>query len=195
MILSKEDYLYYRECDKNALGQNNVKIKHRLFKDAIWKYERLLRKAEYIKNCKHGLIPRLYGVWIQYRFVRLGEHLGMTIGLNVIGPGLAIVHSGTIVISHHARIGANLRIHEGVTIGVSGDGYLSGTNAPIIGNNVFIGSGAKIIGGIHIADNVAVGANAVVILDIIEPKTTWAGVPARMVSHRGSGDYMPQNRK
>ena len=76
----------------------------------------------------------------------------------------------------------NCRIHEGVTIGST-----SGSKqAAIIGNNVFIGSGAKIIGAITIADDVAIGANAVVVKDILEPGTTWAGNPARKISDRNS---------
>ena len=52
--------------------------------------------------------------------------------------------------------------------------------------NCYLGSGAKVIGEVSIADNVAVGAGAVVTKDITEPGTTWAGVPARKISDRDS---------
>lgn len=59
---------------------------------------------------------------------------------------------------------------------------------PKIGNNVFIGTGAKVIGGITIADGVAVGANAVVTSSILEENITVAGVPARKISNHSSRD-------
>ena len=62
--------------------------------------------------------------------------------------------------------------------------------APKIGNNVFIATGAKIIGNITIADGVAIGANAVVVKDILEPNTSWGGVPARKLSDNGSEKYI-----
>lgn len=62
--------------------------------------------------------------------------------------------------------------------------------APIIGNKVFIGSGGKIIGSITIADDVVIGANAVVTKDFLEANTTWAGNPAKKVSNNGSYHYL-----
>ena len=76
-------------------------------------------------------------------------------------------------------IGANCRIHEGVTIGATN----GASDVAHIGDNVFIGSGAKIIGGVKISSNVAVAANAVVVNDIItEEGCTVGGVPARVIS-------------
>jgi len=94
-----------------------------------------------------------------------------------VGPGLYIGHTGLIVIHHEVVIGKNLDIAHGVTIGTKGVGH-KGT--PIIGDNVFIGSGAKILGSIKIGNNVRIGANAVVTQDI--PKNcTAVGVPARII--------------
>ena len=59
-----------------------------------------------------------------------------------------------------------------------------------MGDNIFLGSGCKIIGEVSVADNVAVGANAVVTKNIEEPNTTWAGVPAKMISNHGSKAYI-----
>lgn len=56
----------------------------------------------------------------------------------------------------------------------------------MIGDNCYFGSGAKVIGAVRIADNVAVGANAVVTKDIEESGTTWAGIPAKKISDQGS---------
>jgi len=77
-----------------------------------------------------------------------------------IGPGLCVGHFGGIIISPGARIGLNLDISQGVTIGVSGEGLDRG--APTLGDNVYIGPGAKVFGKITIGNNAKIGANAVV---------------------------------
>lgn len=119
----------------------------------------------------------------KFRFHRLSIKLGFSIPINVFGPGLAIVHYGTIVVSNGAKIGANCRIHEGVTIGATN----GSSRAAIIGDNVFIGSGAKIIGEVRISSNVAIAANAVVVRDVIcENGCTVGGVPAIIISRNNS---------
>ena len=105
--------------------------------------------------------------------------LGLSIPLGVFGPGLSIAHYGTIVVNKNACVGVNCRIHPGVCIGVAHG------RAPTIGDNVYIGPGAKIFGGVTVGDNAAIGANAVVNKDV-PPGVTVAGNPARIVSHRGS---------
>lgn len=97
--------------------------------------------------------------------------LGFTIPINVFDKGLSIAHCGTIVVNDHSKVGQNCRIQECVNLGATGGNSLS----PIVGNNVFIGTGAKLIGGITVADGVSIAANAVVVKDILEPNTTWGG--------------------
>ena len=87
-------------------------------------------------------------------------------------------------INDKAKIGNNLRIHEGVTVGASGG------DAPVIGNNVFLGTGCKVIGAISIANDVTIGANAVVVKSILEAGVTYAGVPAVKVSDNNSYQYV-----
>ena len=65
--------------------------------------------------------------------------------------------------------------------------------APVIGDNCFLGTGAKVIGEITIADNVAIGANAVVCKSIEEPGTTWGGVPAKKISENSSRSNLCRN--
>ena len=95
---------------------------------------------------------------------------------------MAIAHAGTIVVNSHAKVGANCRIHVCVNIGAD---ISDGTAAPHIGDNVYIGPGAKIFSGIIIGDNVAIGANSVVNKSFKDGNCTIAGVPAKVVSHRG----------
>lgn len=184
MISSKNEYQYYLKCDKVALQKTTKcpRFKH----DIIWTYQILLRKCEYISNCKRGIIWVLYNKWLKYKFVVLSQRLGLSIPFNVFGPGLAIVHYGCTVVNQHAKIGYNCRIHEGVTVGTNA----FSDKAPHIGNNVYIASGAKIIGDITIAEGVCIGANAVVVKDILEPNITVGGIPARKISNNNSDKYL-----
>jgi len=181
MIDSREAYQYYLEQDKIALGRKRNKHPQ-LFGDEIWKFEILLRKVEYDENCRHGLTAKFVGKYHKFRFHRLSVRLGMTIPPNVFGPGLSIPHYGTIVVHGNARAGKNCRLQEGVTIGATNGSH----EAALIGDNCYFGSGAKVIGAVRIADDVAVGANAVVTADITEPGTTWAGAPAGKISDKDS---------
>ena len=90
----------------------------------------------------------------------------------VIGPGLFISHGQGTILSAE-RIGANLQVHQGVTVGWD----YKGDRRPIIGDDVFIGAGAKILGAITIGDGARIGANAVVVCDV-PAGATAAGVPA-----------------
>ena len=91
-----------------------------------------------------------------------------------IGAGLRIFHFGCIVLNPDVIIGENCTLRHGVTIGTrTGD-----HDVPVIGDNVNIGAGAKILGKIKIGDNVTIGANAVVITDIPDDHIA-VGVPAR----------------
>lgn len=183
MIKSKNDLYLYLEKDKAALRKDYKKPK--LFHDIIWKYEIIMRKCEYFQNCKKSFWGKFICKIYKFRYVRLGQKLGFSIPLNVFGEGLYIVHYGSIVVNQYAKIGKNCRIHEGTCIGADGE-----NKAPIIGDNVFIATGAKIIGDVVIADGVSIGANAVVVKNISEPNTTWAGVPAKKISNKGSRKYI-----
>ncbi len=109
--------------------------------------------------------------------------LGFSLPLNVFGPGLSIAHYGTLVVNKGARVGSNCRLHSCVNIGTeAGKAY----EAPTIGNDVYIGPGAKIFGSITIADGIAFGANAVVNKSFSTPNVTIAGVPAREISQKGA---------
>ena len=109
--------------------------------------------------------------------------LGFTISPNVFGPGLSIGHPGTLTVNGVAKVGKNCRIHTCVFIATKA-GFSD--KVPKIGDNVYIGPGAKIFGPIVIADNIAIGANSVVNKSFLEPGVTIAGIPARKISDKGS---------
>ncbi len=95
-----------------------------------------------------------------------------------IGKGLFIDHGMGVVIGETTIIGENCTLYQGVTLG--GTGKDKGKRHPTIGNNVTIGSGAKVLGPFTVGDNSKVAANAVV-LNEIPPNSTCVGVPAHIV--------------
>ena len=91
-----------------------------------------------------------------------------------VGRNFIIDHFGGIIVSGYAKFGDNCRIRNGVSVGLR---RVESPCAPVIGNNVDIGAGAKLLGAITIGDNVLIGANAVVVTDV--PSNSIAmGVPA-----------------
>ncbi|AGK96262.1 serine O-acetyltransferase EpsC [Clostridium pasteurianum] len=98
-----------------------------------------------------------------------------------IGRGLFIDHGMGVVIGETAEVGDNVVLYHGVTLG--GTGKHKGKRHPTVGNNVLIGSGAKVLGPVNIGNNVKIGANAVVLKDVPD-NCTAVGVPARIIPPR-----------
>jgi serine O-acetyltransferase len=107
---------------------------------------------------------------------------GLDLSGTPIGPGLFISHGQGTVLSAE-RIGAKLWVHQGVTVGWD----YQGARRPVIGNNVFIGAGAKILGDIHVGDGSRIGANAVVVCDV-PAGATAVGIPAQIRQRTGHPD-------
>jgi serine O-acetyltransferase len=180
MILSKSDYKIYLSADSKALGRERVAFRQRakelFFPSYVWQFQHCLRKVEYVKNCKlNGLAGKIHYVLLYRRFCRLSLRLGFSIPPNVFGPGLAIVHYGTIVVNAKAKVGANCRLHPSTCIGASG----GSDKAPQLGDNIYIGPGVKIYGNIVLGNNIAVAANTAVNRSFTEDGILIGGVPAR----------------
>ena len=97
-----------------------------------------------------------------------------------IGRNFVIEHSGGVVISGFARFGDDCRIRNGVVVGLS---RIDEPHAPQIGNDVDIGTGAKLLGNIRIGNGVRIGANAVVLTDVPD-NSIAVGVPAQVKPRR-----------
>jgi serine O-acetyltransferase len=102
----------------------------------------------------------------------------------VIGKSLFIDHGMGVVIGETAEIGNNVTLYHGVTLG--GTTWQKGKRHPTLGNNVVIGTGAKVLGPVRIGDNTRIGANSVVIGDI-PPNSIVVGIPGKVV-FRVEGD-------
>lgn len=126
------------------------------------------------------------GLRVFARFFSLINFLlfGIEIATNCsIGPGLFFPHTHGTVIGA-VRIGRNAVIYQGVTIGAKSlDLTYDEIHRPVIGDNVLIGSGARVLGGISVGHNVRIGANAVLLMSVGD-NVTVAGVPARVVDVR-----------
>jgi serine O-acetyltransferase len=126
--------------------------------------------------CAKKHIPLMKG--LIYRFVYRFHGLEISPGADV-GGGLYIAHPIGTVISAK-QIGRNCTIIASVTIGMRNEWEF-----PVIGDNVFIGAGARVLGGIHVGDGAVIGANAVVI-DDVPAGATVVGVPARIIKLKGN---------
>lgn len=120
------------------------------------------------------------------------RHLSVRYGYELpistqVGPGLYLSHLGPIIVNYKAILGRNVNLSTGVVIGRASRGERQG--APTIGDRVYVGPGAKVFGEITIGDDAAIGANAVVSKDV-PPGVSVAGIPASIVSARGSEGYV-----
>jgi len=137
---------------------------------------------------KKSLIFKPFFLLCTLRYRQISIKFGIDIPPSTkIGKGFYIGHHGSIVISGNAVIGDNCNISQGVTIGQVNRGPRKGF--PVLGNNVYVGPGAKIIGNVRIGDNVAIGANAVVTHDVPN-NAVVVGVPSRIISYAGSVGYI-----
>lgn len=161
------------KCDsRNYISQKRSifrRIKYNLFANPIsdqkynWKYIKALRYVEFfdIVRKENILFLPLYLLALK-RLRKYSYITGFQIPPHICGKGLTIWHWGSIIINPAAKIGENCTLYPGVLIGhkTPGDG------AAVIGNNVFIGAGTKIIGAVKIGDNVTIGQNCVITKDI-----------------------------
>ena len=129
----------------------------------------------------HQFFKRIRLNFIGCFFLELNRFLnGCVIGQGArFDKGFVIMHPVGIVINSAVKGGENIVIESGVVIGAAKNGLP--VKAPVLGNNIFIGSGAKILGHVRIGNNVKIGANAVVVKDVTD-NVTVVGIPAKVVS-------------
>lgn len=179
MIKTRADLQLYLQQDASANGENTSKLKSKLkfYLNPRLHFTRNLRYYEYYANQPRNLWNKIMTAYHYFIHKKLSYKLGYTIYKNNFGPGVCFCHYGTLVVNKKAYIGANCRIHVGVNIGGTDEGV------PMIGDNAYIGPGAKIFGNIIIGNNVSIGANAVVNKSFPD-NVIIAGVPAKIIKYK-----------
>ncbi|MDB6140378.1 MAG: transferase hexapeptide repeat containing protein [Verrucomicrobiaceae bacterium] len=157
-----------------------------------WRFEPGFRLTFLMRLCRYTRL-RPWLRWTFYFPLRLWfNRLSMKLKvfmdpLATIGPGLYLGHPFMIVINWRVKIGKDCSIGHEVTLGSNGRGDLKG--CPQVGDRVYIGPGAKVIGHLTLNDDAAIGANAVVTHDV-PANGVAVGIPARVISLRGSAGYV-----
>lgn len=160
-------------------------LRHFLFTPG-YKYTVVMRTCGYLRTRRFNA----FGLYLLFKWflLRCRYKYGIAIPeYTVIGPGLFINRFGGIYVNGDAIIGANANLTHGTMLGQANRGAYTGS--PILGDRVFLGAGAKIIGRVQLGDDCAVGANAVVTKDVPE-KGVVGGIPARLISQSGSDGYV-----
>jgi len=135
---------------------------------AVWGH----RVSHWLWTHGHKLLAR----WVSQTvrgFTGIEIHPGAT-----LGPGFFIDHGMGVVIGETAEIGANVTLYHGVTLG--GTSLNKGKRHPTLGDNVVVGTGAKVLGAITIGEGCRIGANAVVVKSVL-PNSVVVGVPGQAV--------------
>lgn len=139
----------------------------------------------------HWLLGRPWPVriWFEPWYLLLSLRMRTRWGIEIhrsaeIGEGFYIGHYGGIMVSGWAKLGRNVVVAQQTNIGVAGRGERHG--APTIGDNVYIGPGAKVFGRIRIGDNVKIGANAVVYKDVPDNAVVVLDPGFRIISYAGN---------
>lgn len=140
----------------------------------------------------HRVAHALHGVGLSLAPRLLANFTRMATGIEIhpaacIGEALFIDHGEGVVIGETARIGDEVTLYQGVTLG--GTGFARGKRHPTVGNHVIVGSGAKLLGPIEVGDRAKIGANSVVVHDVPADSTVVGnpGHPVRVNGRRPEG--------
>ena len=146
----------------------------------------------FLYNGLHATIYYRISHWLYCHHCRflarwVSQHAKWVTGVEIhpaatIGRRLVIDHGTGIVIGATTEIGDDCLLYQNVTLG--GTGMTSGKRHPTLGNNVMVGSGAKVLGPFMVGDNARIAANSVVLHEV-PPDSTVVGVPGRVVRRNG----------
>lgn len=182
MISSKQELKEYLEIELPRYHVGKIKRWISFSENSIlYKHQILLRKAEFYMNthCK------LRAAYYRIRLNQVQNKYAIHIPLNTCGKGLKIMHVGPVLINDRVRLGENCSLHINTSIVAGG----TNDDVPTLGDGIVVGVGAVILGDVHLANNIAVGANAVVNKNFIEENIAIAGIPAKKISNNGSLEW------
>jgi serine O-acetyltransferase len=153
-----------------------------------YRYTFVMRLCGYLRTAEPRRISRPLELLARLWLRRLRYAYGIDVPASTrVGPGLYINHPGGIVVHNRAVIGANCNLSQDVTLGEGNRGPRKGF--PVIGDGVYLGPGAKLVGAVRVGDDVAVGANCVVTSDV-PAHSVVVGVPGRVISQDGAAGYV-----
>lgn len=166
--------------DYELPGYGNQGIQKILFANEnslLRRHQILLRKTEYHMNTKHRILAAIY----KFRLYKFQNRYELHIPLNCCDKGLRIMHLGPILMNNRVTVGKDCKFHMNTALVAGG----TNDDVPTLGNGIVVGIGAVVLGGVILADNIAIGANAVVNKSFFEENIAIAGVPAHKISNNG----------
>ena len=173
-IKTKNELKFVVIADKIMNGQELgliQKIKHFFWPNYIMNFLVEMRKASYYRHQKGFLNKLLFAIhYAKYR--KLGLKLGFTIGYDTLGYGVVIPHYGTIVVGHTNRIGNYAVLHTSTCIS---------DNGKVIGDGLYLSTGAKITSKVKLGNNISIGANSLVNKDCEQDNVLLGGMPAKVI--------------
>ena len=177
-VFSKDIFRYYGTCREPLLK--------RLFRPVE------LRYIYHLRRCNQPGTPRLMVFYHKLRLRLLSHKTHIQIGTTAkIGEGFYIGHFGRILINYQSQLGRNVNVATGVTIGETARGPRKGV--PIIGDDVWIGTNAVVVGKIHIGNNVLIAPLAFVNFDVPDNSIVM-GNPGRIIPRENATEGYLQNR-
>jgi len=175
--------------DLRRYGSAWQQTKALLFAPRVWAIV-AFRFARWVQTARVSILRVPLGILVALIAVFVDIATSIELPPQVaIGPGLFIPHTGYIVVGSTTTIGRHCTLTQGVTIGHRGGGQISSFAGPVIGDRVYIGPGAAVLGPIKIGDDVLIGANAVVTRSV-PARAVVAGNPARVISMKGAFDLV-----
>lgn len=169
----KEEQKYYKRSYRNVLI--GILYAHERYYEGRFLYH--FRWSKYYSRNNGSLFSKLLELYHKARMNHFSMKTGLQFGMSEVGFGVKFHHFGSIVLNGNVKVGENLTIYPGVTIGQTAGNK---DNVPTIGNNVFIYPNAMVCGKITIGNNVTILANAVVTHDVPDGALV-GGIPAKII--------------
>ncbi len=159
---------------KDSDSKKNIYV---FFEQGLWAIV-VYRFGRWVRTIKIPIVSHVLKIiaFLLFKFIEITTGISLPASAE-IGKGFYVGHFGYIILHSNVKMGENCSVVSGVLIGTLG---LGNTGVPVIGNNVYIGAGAKILGAVKIGNNIKIGANAVVLTDVPDGATA-VGIPARIV--------------
>ncbi len=178
--LRADAFRYGRGCSKRAMLSS-------WFRDPGFRFTWYLRKVSHYSSRKRGagIFPYVYHrIWLNHYRFRYGFDISPATS---IGPGFYLGHFSGVVISPYAVLGANVNVAKGATIGATSRGARKG--APTLGDRVWVGANATIVGKVHIGSEALIAPGAYVNFDV-PGGAVVLGNPGKVISMSGSAGYI-----